>query len=86
MSCNIHLCVLRSLVLYSNAAVIQLSLIVVTFNKPLLVMQVDIGIPHELWDKPSAEVKKIDKPFQRFKTSKTEYRFEILLTLQYCGG
>ena len=26
-------------------------------------MQVDIGIPHELWDKPSAEVKKNKQTF-----------------------
>ena len=57
--------------LYSNAAVIQLSLIVVTFNKPLLVMQVDIGIPHELWDKPSAEVK--HKRVLLFRDSKLIY-------------
>lgn len=43
-------------------------------------MQVDIGIPHELWDKPSAEVK-VDKPLQKFKTSETEYRSKMLLTL-----
>ena len=59
VSWNIHLCVFRSgcCTVHGCWSDPAFSLIVVIFNESLLVLQVDIGIPHELWDKPSAEVK-----------------------------
>ena len=43
----------------SAAAAFSFIVQVEQFNPPVNfnMLQVDIGIPHELWDKPSAEVK-----------------------------